>query len=57
MLMGKRLYWEGAPERRAAGQGTLGQPLCHKACSLRFHGDGLDFGVCLGQSSCLVHTW
>ena len=44
----KRLYWEGAPGRRA---GRSGNPelLCLVACSLGVYGDGVSFRVVSGQ--------
>ena len=52
----KRLYREGVPGRRAAGQGNPGELLCHVARSLRFYGNGVSFQVVSGQSSCLAHS-
>ena len=41
----KRFYWEGAPGWRAGGWGSPGETLCHMACRIGFHGDGISFRV------------
>ena len=46
----KRYYWERTPRWRAVGEGNPGELLCHVACSLRFHGDGISFWVVFSQS-------
>ena len=50
----KRLYWEGAPGWRAAGQVDPGELLCQVA---RSHKNGVSFWGVSGQSPCLAHIW
>ena len=46
----RRRYWEGAPRRRAGGEGNPGARLCHMAHRLRFYGEGVSFQGVSGQS-------
>ena len=46
----KRFLWERAPGWRAGGSENPRELLCHVACSLQFHGDGISFRVVFSQS-------
>ena len=53
----KRFYWEGVPERTAAGYRNIGELLCHVACIFRFYMNGVSIWMVSAQSSFSAHIW
>ena len=51
----ERLYWEGRPGQRAAGEGA--QEDCSATWPQLYCGNGANFWAVSGQSLCLAHIW